>query len=447
MITRTLLGWALASALAAHAATNAPGWPSQPLSLGDALNIALQQNGDIQKAQRDLEVSAGIAIQTRAIVQPKLRATSAYTAREQQGVEQFPLPVPISIPNENWSAGVRLVQSIYEGGRMSSAVRTARLTRQQAQARYDTVVADTIATVRVAYADVLLAAQLIEVQQASVKLLENELRDTQQRFEAGTVPRFNVLRAEVELANARPHLIRAQNAFRIGKQNLVVLLGFNIPPEASEELDLQLTDRLTYNEYPVELTAALQQALARRSELVVLHQAEALRAEAVVNARAAARPSVQLFVGYDAHSPSFSDDLGRAVDGWVAGGQLQWDLFDGQLTKGKVAEARAQQSKAQVELDDARRHIELEVRTAYSRFVEAKEVLKSQEKVQEQAEEALRLANARTSAGTGTQLDVLSAQTALTEARSTQVQALRDYAVAQARLERAMGQPCEREKQ
>jgi outer membrane protein TolC len=85
------------------------------------------------------------------------------------------------------------------------------------------------------------------------------------------------------------------------------------------------------------------------------------------------------------------------------------------------------------------REIELNVRTQYSQFIEATEVLESQKKVQEQAEETLRLAAARSSAGTGTQLDVLSAQTSLTEARSTQVQALHDYDVARARLERAMG--------
>ena len=71
--------------------------------------------------------------------------------------------------------------------------------------------------------------------------------------------------------------------------------------------------------------------------------------------------------------------------------------------------------------------------------IEAKEVLESQKKVQEQAEEALRLATSRSRAGTGTQLDVLNAQTALTEARTTQVQALHDYETARARLERAIG--------
>ena len=119
--------------------------------------------------------------------------------------------------------------------------------------------------------------------------------------------------------------------------------------------------------------------------------------------------------------------------------QLTWSLFDGRRTEGKVKEATALYERAGVELDDTGRRIELEVRTAYSYFIEADEVLKSQEKVLEEAEEALRLARARNEAGTGTQLDVLSAQTALTESRSTQIQALHDYSVARARLERAIG--------
>jgi outer membrane protein TolC len=119
---------------------------------------------------------------------------------------------------------------------------------------------------------------------------------------------------------------------------------------------------------------------------------------------------------------------------------MSWDIFDGLLTRGKVLQARAQLDRSRAELEDSSRRIELEVRTAYSTFIEAREVLESQEKVQEEAEEALRLARARADAGTGTQLDVLDAETSLTQARTTQVQALHDYAVARARLERATGQ-------
>ena len=103
-------------------------------------------------------------------------------------------------------------------------------------------------------------------------------------------------------------------------------------------------------------------------------------------------------------------------------------------------QARALHERAAIDLEDTSRRIELEVRTDYSNFREAAEVLKSQEKVVEQGEEALRLAAARAAAGSATQLDVLSAQTALTDARTTQVQALHDYAVARARLVRAIGE-------
>lgn len=423
-----------------------PGWPTRPLTLADALNLALEQNAEVRKARQDLEAALGVAVQTRAVVIPKLQATANYTAREAGGVEQFPLPgVPIQIPNESWAAGVRLVQSVYEGGRLRSAWRAARLTEQQAQAAYETTVAETVLAVRTAYADALLAAEMVRVHQASVRLLEEELRQTRQRFEAGTVPRFNVLRAEVELANARPRLSRAQNSLRIAKQELAHLLGFEVPPEFTEDLPLELADTLQPPPGMPELSLALRQALENRSELALLRHAEALQAEAVQQARAAFRPAVELFAGYDARSPAFQDELDRVIDGWVVGAQMRWNLWDGGHTRGKLREARARQARAVVEIEDARRRIELEVRTAYSRLVEAREVLESTVKVQEQAEEALRLAQARAQAGTGTQLDVLSAQTALTEARSIHAQALRDFVVAQARFERAVGHPVQAE--
>jgi outer membrane protein TolC len=165
-----------------------------------------------------------------------------------------------------------------------------------------------------------------------------------------------------------------------------------------------------------------------------------LRKENLVNARAGYKPSVQVYAGYGARSSQFTNDLSFEKHGWLAGAELSWDVFDGLLTRGKVIEAKALRDKARTELDDTSRRIELEVRTAYSTFVEAREVLDSQEKVQEEADEALRLARARAEAGTATQLDVLDAETSLTQARTTQVQALHDYAIARARLERAIGQ-------
>jgi outer membrane protein TolC len=341
--------------------------------------------------------------------------------------------------DQSWGSQIRLEQSLYEGGRIISSLRAARLMEDQAMINFQTAIANAMLQVQIGYYDVLLAAQQITVQAASVELLESELADTSRRFNAGTVPRFNVLRAEVELANAQPRLIRARNSVNIAKDNLANLLGLAMPRETLPEIPLELSGKLEAEPYAIKLPQAIGLALERRTELASLRKTQALRKEEIAGAKGGYRPSVQAFAGYDAHSSIFSSDLTREVHGWITGVQVTWDIFDGLRTSGKVKEAQALYDRAGIEFDDRARRIELEVRTAYSNFIEAGEVLKSQEKVVEKAEEALRLASARSGAGTGTQLDVLSAQTALTEARTTQIQALHDYSVARARLERAVG--------
>jgi outer membrane protein TolC len=433
-------------ALSTSAQTNAPAiistnqlpeWITRPLSIADALNITLAQNGTILKAKNDLEATYGLVVQTRAIVIPKVQATGNYKDTDPSAIDQFP---GTSQPNQNWDAGVRLVQSIYEGGRLGSAIRAARLTKEQALLQYQTVIADVLLLTRVAYYDVLLDAEQIVVNEASVNLLTRELEDQQRRYNAGTVPRFNVLRAEVAVANARPPLIRARNNYRIAKNVLSNLLGYNLPDNIWEDIPLQLTDQLNADPYQIDLPAAVRQALEKRTELAALRKDEQLQGESVINARSGYQPSAQVFAGYGWHNDSFSTDLSQELHGWNVGAQMTWDIFDGFLTKGKVMQAKALQQKSKTELADTARRIELEVRTSYSTFIEAREVLESQEKVQEQAEESLRLAKARADAGSSTQLDVLDAETSLTQARSTKIQALRDYDVARARLERAIGQ-------
>jgi outer membrane protein len=415
---------------------------SHPLSRHEAVEIALRQNSTILRGRADLRASHGVAMQLRSAAMPRVAVTGNYSAQEPSLVnERFPGTSNnvFILPNQKWVADGQVQQPLYSGGRITSSLRAARLTREQAVLNFQVAVEDALLATRVAYDDVLVADQQIRVQEASVKLLSNELEDVRRRFEAGTVPRFNVLRAEVELANARPRLITARNQFRIAKNNLVNLLGYNLPTGVLEDIPLRLTDSLEAPAYNIDLPIAVARAFEQRAEIGVLRKAEKLRREDVTSAKAGYKPSLQIFGGYQFRSPSFEDDLARELHGWEAGASVSWQPFDGGLTRGRVLEAEARHEHAVIDVEDQKRQIELQVRTAYSEFKQAQEVLESQKKVQEEAEEALRLAEARMHAGTGTQLDVLGAQTSLTEARSTQVQALHDYSVARARLERAIG--------
>jgi outer membrane protein TolC len=419
---------------------------TRPISLLDALNLALQQNATILKATNDLESSYGIVVQTRAVALPQLSANGQYKYTQRAAIESFPVAIPgFFQQNQNWNAGFQLIQTIYNGGRLRSAILAARLTRDQALAQYQTTVQDTLLDVRTAYYDALLAREQITVHEASVKLLQNELDDQQRRYKAGTVPKFNVLRAEVQLANERPLLIEAQNRYRIAKNNLSNLLGYNLPRDVWEDVPMEFSDSLDSIPYQVDLPSAIAQALNTRTELVSLQKTEALQKLGIVNATAGYKPTLQAFAGYNWFNAQFAFEppplaLNQDFQGYNVGAQVSWDIFDGLLTHGKVVQARAQYDKSKNDFTDESRQIELQVRTAYSDFVEAREVLDSQKTVTAEAEEALREARARFDAGTGTQLDVLDAETSLTQARDTNAQALHDYDTARAKLERAIGE-------
>ncbi len=410
---------------------------SGPISLEGAYGLALAQNHTIRKSLKELEVTHGVVVQTRAVTLPKVRWLTDFQSSDANSIETVPVG-GIKAPDHRWSSNLRLVQSIYEGGRLTAALRLEKLIWEQALLQHRVLISDTLLNVRVAYDGALLAAQQIGVQEASLRLIERELEDVKKRYAAGAAPKFDVLRAEVELANARPRLIRARNALRIAQSELAVLLGLSTPKGTGEN-QLDLGGTLVIEPWPVELPVAIARAFDQRTELAALRIAEKIRAEDIIIAESRRKPVVEMFTGYGARSSSFTRDLTRDLSGWFAGVQATWDIYDGNLTKGRITEANAKHGKVRLEIEERMLHIEHEVRIAHSAFVEARELLASQEKVQEQAEEALRLAQARAAAGAATQLDVLTAQTALTEARSTQVLARHDYSVARARLERAIG--------
>ncbi|HAB16584.1 MAG TPA: TolC family protein [Verrucomicrobiota bacterium] len=440
LVAACLIGSVVGTATSAQ--TNAVSWPAKPITLNDALDIALQQSPTILKGRQDVEEAYGVALQLRSAIRPRFTAGGGFQAIDSAQIEVVNIPgFDFQFQNDkNWNANILVSQPVYAGGKLRSQARAAGLTREAALAQFQALVADVLLLVKIVYDDVLLAAEQIKTQQASLELLDRELTDQKRRYEAGTAPRFNVLRAEVELANVRPKLIRAQNAFRIAKNNLATLLGWNIPKDVLENIPLELADTLKAEPFDLSLPVAIAKGLAQRPEVTARQTDEKLRREGVVQARADYFPNLSIAGGYQWQSRNFADDLSLKTDGWTAGAQMNWSLWDFGLTRGKVEAAKARLERSRLESDDTVRRVELDVRTAYSNFIEAQQVLESQRKVIEQAEEAVRLAMARNDAGTGTQLDVLSAQTALTDARTTQALALRDYAVALARLDRAMGE-------
>lgn len=340
-----------------------------------------------------------------------------------------------NIQNKSWRVAIEAKQVLYAGGQIRAALSIAKLTQDSSYYQLRNVVDQVISTVRQQFYTVLLDRALITVAEEAVRLQEEELRDQRNRFDAGTVPRFNVLRAEVELANVRPDLIRARNNYTISQLQLAKTLGLD--PGPGGKPNFNAVGDLTVTPRSISLDDALMLAKARRPSLKVQRQSVLIDTEQIKVEMAGYKPRLNANAGYELRNDSISSNLGDTVNGWFFGFTGSWDIFDGFGTYGRVKQARARLEQSRITYYDSVRQVELEVQTAYADLKQAQETILSQGKNVEQALESLRLAQERLAAGAGTQLDVLDARVALTRARTTELQARADYSRALAEFDRA----------
>ena len=278
------------------------------LTLPQCIELALRQNPAVLKAKLELQRTRGLIVEARAAGIPHLTANGEYQRVDPDNLDKFPIPGFKTTKNQEqpWSATVEVSQLLYAGGRVRAAVRSARLTDQVALLDFQRTLADTILELRREFYRVLLNKELVAVREQSVTLLDQQLEDVRHRFEAGTVPQFNVLRAEVELANARPPLIRARNELRLSRESLAKLLAIDAPPH-QEFTAIHFDGELRYEVSTWNLNQALTRALLQRPELQQARQQVAINAESIKTAQAGTKPELSVFGNYGIRDTMFGD--------------------------------------------------------------------------------------------------------------------------------------------
>ena len=423
---------------------------SGDLTLDHAVQAALAQNPDILKQLQEIERTKGQIIEVRAQALPHLGVTSffnyqdkrllersgqngafggttsgasgsgAFTAQTNGTQQQGSGP-----GDKSWNVTIIAKQVLYAGGQVRAAMNIAKFTGDSSSYQLRDLIDKVIALTRTEFYDVLLNRALITVQEESIQLLSDQLKDQGNRFDAGTVPRFNVLRAEVALSNARPFLIRARNNYLIAQLQLAKTLGLDPGPQGKPTFNC--VGQIDVPERPLGLLNALQLAKERRAFLKVQRQQILIAKEQIQVSLAGYKPRLDANGGYELRNTRLSGELDKVVDGWFYGITGSWNIFDGLETYGKVKQSRAQLEAAKIVYDDSVLQVELEVQQAYANVQAARETIRSQQKNVEQAIESLRLATERFNAGAGTQLDVLDARQALTQARTVEIEARAAY--------------------
>jgi len=319
------------------------------------------------------------------------------------------------------------------------AIRGTFFQRDSAYFAFRNTVDQTIANVKTQFYQVIVNRELIVVQEDSVNLLDSQLKDQQNRFEAGTVPRFNVLQAQVQLYNQIPQLIAARNNYRISVLTLAKTLGLDFNPARGNAAPLLVSGELPYVPRKIDLRAAIEEGKRNRPFLKEQRANVLNQIEQVHVAIGSWLPTVNANGGGEWVSSPIDSSFGAVSKGWLTTVTGSWPIWDSGSALGKIREQRAILSQQEITYDDDVRQVELEIQQAASNLQQNQDTVVATEKNLETSAEALRLAKARLDAGAGVQLDVLNAQTAQTTAQSNYLQALFGYISSLAEFDRATG--------
>jgi outer membrane protein TolC len=407
------------------------------LTIQEALIKAIRKNPDILTAAQELNTTSGqfISIRSQIIPQVGVKADYGYTSRELQNVQDLGAG---NVNDEQWGVNIQFSQLLYDGGAVVSGMRAAISDEVEAYYRLRGIIDRVIFEVKTNFYEVVLNRALIIANQQSVDLLSEQLKDQQNRYEAGTVPRFNVLQAEVALANAKPPLIQAENNYRVSMFRLVRLLGMDYPAGSPTEVPFNIVGKLDFNPRDFNPDQAVRSAVTRNPELKAQRQLILGEAARVNREFAGYLPQINAKAVQTNQSDLLTSNLTNMVNGWFFGISGSWAVWDGFLTYGNMKTAKARLEQAKINYDNGVREVILQVQESISKILEAKETVDSQEASVVQGVEALRLAQERLDAGAGTQLDVLNQQTSLLQSQTFLLQAYYSYIIGVAEYDRAL---------
>jgi len=416
---------------------------TQPITLEEAIALARRNNQDFRNAWLNLEKAQAGLRAALAALYPTLDATatisrtdSAQAELSNRGRQDSALSDLLGNQEsdtitDSFDGRVELSYNLYDGGRRPARIREAERAIRFNQLEVERIAEQIRLQATNAYYALQEADARVGIEQAAVENAQQTLRDAELLEQAGLGTRFDVLRAQVSLANSNQALTNALSTQRVAGRDLVRVLGLGQQVAVTIADEIELAGEW---ELPLEETIAL--AYRNRAELeqqLVQREIDAQQREAAL---ADIRPQVSIFANYNVLGV-FNDSEGLA-DGYQLGARVSWRFFDGGLARARSDQEALDMEIAEVTFEQRRNQVRFEVEEAYSNLRASSENIKTAEIAVQLAEESLRLARLRFQAGVGTQTDVIDAQTELTRARGNLLTAIIGYNSALASLQRAV---------
>jgi len=448
------------------------------LTLEDAIQRALASGNDVRIAEAGVRQAEGQVTQAWSTALPEVRASVTYTrtfASVFSSAEQMPVLAPYSpdttaslasrvryleqeYPNSvirgigglfsslpfgrlnSYVAALTVSQTLFQGGKIGAGITGARAYERAARAQLDETRRDVTYRVKQAYLNALYADRIVAITEASQAQVNDQLRRVTLNHEVGSSADYDLLRAQVEAANQEPLVIAARNGRDIALLEVRRLV--NLPADQPLELVSPLPE--TTDSLPRVDFGTVDLDMAGRAAVEAAEQNVEFRRQAVRVYHGDYYPTLKLTSSYGGEAyPSglVPGSIGDFRKDWSASLTLSVPLFDGLKTHGAVVQAQADLQRAEAQLAQTRAGVQIEIEQARAEIVRAQALVMARHETVGQAARAQHLATVRYNNGIATAIEVSDARLALEQASVNEAQATRDYLLAIAALERALGRP------
>jgi outer membrane protein TolC len=400
------------------------------LSLKDCLKLTLVNNKTLQRVIQEKEIARGNELKSYSAMLPSVSLTGDYTRLDEvKSIAGFTMG-----DVDNYSADLTVTQPIFAGGSIIAKINAGRLFSLLTDQTVRAATQDIIYEAEHSYYDVLLNQHLYQISADAVRSAQAHLDDVKFKRSGGVASDFDVLRAEVELSNFQAKLIQNKNAINISKTQLLKVIGI------SQDSDFVPSDELSYVPLKMTMEQAVEVAYRNRPDLYE-HQFDIKYQKELLNiARSRYWPTINGFYDNTWAKPDPHNSLmiewGRA---WQAGVMATLPVFDGFSREGEIIQQKAKFKQSQIDLINAEETALFELTKALLSIEDTEELVQSQQLNLTRAEEGSRLAKVGYREGINTQVEVIDAESALTEAKSFYYQAIYSHIIAKLDLQKAMG--------
>jgi outer membrane protein len=417
------------------------------ISLDDAVRIGEQHNRELEIARLDKRMAGQKVRESWAEVLPHLSSSLTYTRTLKPTVLFLPSSMfggtgggsqAFEISSDNSSiASLNLSQNIFKLSAFAG-IKASSLVRKISDQSFRQTNAGVVTSIRRAYYDVLIATEKRKLVEQSIARWEVARKDTNALFRQGVAADLDTLKAWLSVENLRPDLIRAQYGQSIAATNLKRVMGID------QETPLTLSDTLTFREItlPKDVSAAYGEALDKRPDVRSLSlQTEAENAR-VMAARSEGLPVLSAFGQLDAQT-QFNDGASVRSSRWpvasTVGLQLSVPIFSGFATSAKIEQAKIERLQTRTRYEELKSQVRADVEVRLSNVIEARKRIDVQSKTIAVAERSYRITTLRLREGIGSRLELTDAELQLYTAKTNYLQAVYDYLVATAELEKSLG--------